>query len=63
MNGGEMVMAERDSRKPPHLSERHVQQRAKNWIVLLAIIGLCALFFVITIVRFGGAGVMPGSTP
>lgn len=55
-----MVMAERHPGKP-HLSERHRQQRAKNWIVLGAIIGLCILFFVITIVRFGGAGILPGA--
>lgn len=55
-------MAERDPRKPQRLSERHVQQRAKNWIVLAAIIGICALFFAITIIRFGGAGVLPGMT-
>ncbi len=53
-------MADREPRKP-HLSERHSQQRVKNWIVLAAIIGICLLFFVITIVRFGGAGVLPGA--
>lgn len=45
----------------PRRSQRHVQQRTKNWIVLLAIIGICVLFFVITIIRFGGAGVLPGA--
>ncbi|MCW5748520.1 MAG: hypothetical protein KIT36_20190 [Alphaproteobacteria bacterium] len=53
-------MAERHPGKS-RLSERHVQQRAKNWIVLATIIGICALFFVITIIRFGGAGVLPGA--
>ncbi|HJQ58440.1 MAG TPA: hypothetical protein VJ890_16140 [Vineibacter sp.] len=53
-------MADRAPGKP-HLSERHVRQRAKNWIVLATIIGICVLFFVITIIRFGGAGVLPGA--
>jgi hypothetical protein len=56
----EIAVADREPRKP-HLSERHSQQRVKNWIVLAAIIGICLLFFVITIVRFGGAGVLPGA--
>jgi hypothetical protein len=56
-----MVMADSEPRKPQRVSDRHVQQRAKNWIVLLAIIGICALFFAITIIRFGGAGVLPGA--
>ena len=55
-----MTMAERQPDKS-RLSERHVQQRAKNWIVFAVIIGLCVLFFAITIVRFGGAGIMPGA--
>lgn len=55
-------MADRRSGKS-HLSERHIQQRSKNWIVLLAIIGICILFFAITIVRFGDAGVFPGAPP
>ena len=52
-------MAAPDPRKP-YLSERHVQQRGKNRVVLAAIIGICLLFFVITIVKFGGAGMLPG---
>ena len=55
-----MAMTDRDPGKP-RLSERHVQQRTKNWIVLLTIIGICVLFFAITIVRLGGAGVLPGA--
>jgi hypothetical protein len=55
-----MAMAEREPGKP-RLSERHVQQRTKNWIVLLVILGICLLFFAITIVKFGGAGVLPGA--
>lgn len=54
-----MEMAAPDPRKP-YLSERHVQQRGKNRVVLAAIIGICLLFFVITIIKFGGAGVLPG---
>jgi hypothetical protein len=55
-----MAMADTKPGKP-RLSQRHVQQRAKNWIVLGTIIGICVLFFVITIIRFGGAGVLPGA--
>lgn len=55
-----MAMAEREPGKS-RLSERHARQRAKNWIMLLVIIGICVLFFAITIVRFGGAGIMPGA--
>ncbi|MBM3621780.1 MAG: hypothetical protein FJX20_13935 [Alphaproteobacteria bacterium] len=55
-----MEMATPDPRKP-YLTERHVQQRGKNRFVLGVIIGICVLFFVITIVKFGGAGVMPGA--
>ena len=55
-----MDMAASDPRKP-YLSERHVQQRGKNRVVLAAIIGICLLFFVFTIIKFGGAGVLPGS--
>ncbi|WP_178130812.1 hypothetical protein [Reyranella sp. CPCC 100927] len=55
-------MADRHTGKT-HLSERHVKQRAKNWFVLLVIIGICVLFFAITIVRFGDAGVFPGAPP
>ncbi|MBX3498811.1 MAG: hypothetical protein KF889_05150 [Alphaproteobacteria bacterium] len=55
-----MAMAAPDPRKP-YLSERHVQQRGKNRVVLGVIIGICLLFFVITIIKFGGAGVLPGS--
>lgn len=54
-----MDMAAPDPRKP-YLSERHVRQRGKNRVVLAAIIGICVLFFVITIIKFGGAGVLPG---
>ncbi len=57
-----MAMADRHTGKT-HLSERHVKQRAKNWFVLLVIIGICVLFFAITIVRFGDAGVFPGAPP
>lgn len=55
-----MAMATPDPRKP-YLTERHIQQRGKNRVVLGVIIGICLLFFVITIVKFGGAGVLPGS--
>ncbi len=55
-----MAMADRAPDKP-HLSPRHIQQRSKNWIVLAAIIGICVLFFAITVIRFGGAGVLPGA--
>ena len=54
-----MEMAAPDPRKP-YLSDRHVQQRGKNRVVLGVILGICLLFFVITIIKFGGAGVLPG---
>jgi len=34
-------------------SERHRQQRGKNRALMLVLVGLCILFFVITIVRMG----------
>ncbi|MBL8673904.1 MAG: hypothetical protein IPK81_07855 [Rhodospirillales bacterium] len=53
-------MADEPARKPWQ-SERHERQRAKNWIVLGAIVAVFALFFVITIIKIGGAGVLPGA--
>ena len=55
-----MDMTAPDRRKP-YITERHIQQRGKNRVVLGVIIGICLLFFVITIVKFGGAGVLPGA--
>jgi hypothetical protein len=36
------------------VDDRHRQQRAKNWALLVVLVGLVALFYVITIVRIGG---------
>ncbi len=55
-----MDVAAPDPRKP-YITERHIQQRGKNRVVLAVIVAVCVLFFVITIVKFGGAGVLPGS--
>jgi len=55
-----MDVAAPDPRKP-YITERHIQQRGKNRVVLAVIMAICLLFFVITIIKFGGAGVMPGS--
>ncbi|MGE0151215.1 MAG: hypothetical protein AB7R90_01260 [Reyranellaceae bacterium] len=40
----------------PAASPRHRQQRVKNWAMLIFLLGLVALFFVLSIVRMGGAG-------
>jgi hypothetical protein len=40
-------------------SEMHRRQRGKNIAVLLLLVGMVALFYVLTIVRMGGSGVMP----
>ncbi len=53
------MMADTPPRRA-RLSERHVQQRAKNWLVLGIVLGLCVLFFAMTVVQYGGAGVLPG---
>ena len=34
----------------------HRQQRVKNWAMFAILVGLVALFFVLSIVRMGGAG-------
>ena len=38
------------------LSERHRQQRGKNRALLAVLLGLVALFYVITLIRMGGTG-------
>lgn len=48
------VMAER-KRPDPAASPRHRQQRVKNWTMLLILLAMVALFFVLSIVRMGGA--------
>ena len=50
-----MAMADR-KRFNPAGSPRHRQQRVKNWAMLVLLLGLVALFFVLSIVRMGGAG-------
>jgi hypothetical protein len=39
----------------PRRSEMHRRQRNKNIAVLLALVGMVALFYVLTIVRMGGS--------
>lgn len=40
-------------------SEMHRRQRGKNIAVMLLLVGMVALFYVLTIVRMGGSGVTP----
>ena len=40
----------------PAASPRHRQQRVKNWVMLALLLGVVGLFFVLSIVRMGGAG-------
>jgi hypothetical protein len=49
------AMAKRN-RFDPSGSPRHRQQRVKNWAMFAILIGLVGLFFVLSIVRMGGAG-------
>ena len=49
------AMTER-KRFDPAASPRHRQQRVKNWAMFAILIGLVGLFFVLSIVRMGGAG-------
>jgi hypothetical protein len=52
-----MAMSDRDPKTfDPAASPRHRQQRVKNWAMFIILIGLVALFFVLSIVRMGGAG-------
>lgn len=39
----------------PANTPRHRQQRAKNWAVLALLLAMVVLFFVLSIVRMGGA--------
>ncbi len=50
-----MAMAEH-KRFNPAASPRHRQQRVKNWAMLALLLGLVGLFFLLSIVRMGGAG-------
>ena len=42
--------------QPTRLSEAEAakRRRGRNWAILIALFGLCALFYAITIVRMGG---------
>jgi hypothetical protein len=48
------AMSER-KRFDPSSSPRHRRQRVKNWAMFAILIGLVGLFFVLSIVRMGGA--------
>jgi len=50
-----MEMADRKKFDPAG-SARHRQQRVKNWAMLALLLGLVGLFFLLSIVRMGGAG-------
>lgn len=50
-----MAMADRKKFDPAG-SPRHRQQRIKNWAMLALLLSLVVLFFVLSIVRMGGAG-------
>ncbi len=39
----------------PANTPRHRQQRVKNWVVMLLLLAMVALFFVVSLVRLGGA--------
>jgi len=43
-----------DAPRRPGDTDLHRRQRGKNLFVLWTLIGLCAVFFVMTIVRMGG---------
>jgi hypothetical protein len=45
-------MAEKDDKQGAK-SEMHRRQRAKNWAMLAALVGLVILFYVIAVVRMG----------
>lgn len=49
------AMADERKRFDPSASPRHKKQRVKNWAMLIILLGLVALFFVLSIVRMGGA--------
>jgi hypothetical protein len=50
-------MAKREPKNfDPAASPRHRQQRVKNWAMLALLLSLVVLFFVLSIVRMGGAG-------
>ena len=38
----------------PRQSETHRRQRGKNFAFLAVLVGLCVLFYLITIVKMGG---------
>jgi hypothetical protein len=48
-------MAKQREPSQPARSEMHRRQRRKNIAVMLLLVGMVALFYVLTIVRMGGA--------
>ena len=46
------MMAMAEQRRPGD-TDMHRRQRAKNRLMLWALLGMCAVFFVLTIVRMG----------
>ena len=48
-------MAEGRQRRAQDLTPRQRRQRSRNWAVLAVLGGLAVLFYVITIVKMGGA--------
>lgn len=46
-------MAAREPGQAPDVAELRRRQRVKNWLVGGIIAGLCALFYLLTIVRMG----------
>ncbi|MET1025603.1 MAG: hypothetical protein ABWY00_00440 [Dongiaceae bacterium] len=45
---------QRDGRRKAIDAERRRRQRMRNWAVLLALVGFCAVVYAITIVRLKG---------
>ena len=48
-------MAEARERREQELTPRQRRQRSRNWAMLAVLGGLAVLFYVITIVKMGGA--------
>jgi hypothetical protein len=47
------MMAAMAEQRRPGDTDRHRRQRSKNLFVFWALLGMCAVFFVLTIVKMG----------
>ncbi len=50
------AMADQRKRPDPGDTRRHRQQRGKNLAVLAVLVAMVVLFYLLSIVRIGGAG-------